>query len=325
MSDIALLQKLINTNLIFARTSPENKLRIVSLLKKAGEIVAVTGDGVNDAPALKKADIGVAMGKTGTEVAKDAAEIILLDDSFGTLVSAVKEGRTIFRNIDKTVRSNITTNIGELFATLLSLTAAALFGMPLAIQPLQILAIDLAGQLLPITFLTWDPSAKDTMVQAPRNPNEHIFNKNSFKTMLWSGALMGILGYFNFLLLLIRNGIPILSITSDNPIYARATTLTYVTLVFISFMNILSKRVGIKESVFSRYLWSNRRLLLSFGITLGILCFFAYSHIANTFLSMAPLTWPDWAYAALMALLYLMIYEGVKWAQRLRTQKNPIR
>ncbi|MFA6918262.1 MAG: HAD-IC family P-type ATPase, partial [Candidatus Gracilibacteria bacterium] len=121
MSDIDLLQELINSNLIFSRTSPENKLRIVSLLKKAGEIVAVTGDGVNDAPALKKADIGVAMGKTGTEVAKDSSEIVLLDDSFATLVIAIREGRTIFQNLKKTILSTLTSNGGELFAVLLSL------------------------------------------------------------------------------------------------------------------------------------------------------------------------------------------------------------
>lgn len=318
ISDIALLQKLIHTNLIFARTSPENKLRIVTLLKKAGEIVAVTGDGVNDAPALKKADIGVAMGKTGTEVAKDSAEIILLDDSFGTLVTAVKEGRTIFHNIDKTVRSNITTNMGELFATLLSLSAAAIFGLPLAILPLQILAIDLVGQLLPITFLTWDPSAAGVMTDAPRNPSTHIFNKNSFKTILWSGALMGIMAYGNFLLLLVRNNIPILSLTNTNPLYYRATTLTYVTLVLISFMNILSKRVDNTESVFGRYLWSNKRLLMSFAVTLGIISLLVYNHVPNKFLQMAPLTIADWLYAGLCALVYLMIYESIKLAKRLK-------
>lgn len=321
MSDISLLQELINTNLIFARTSPEDKLRIVTLLKKSGEIVAVTGDGVNDAPALKKADIGVAMGKTGTEVAKNSSEIILLDDSFATLVAAVKEGRTIFRNIGKTVRSNLTTNTGELVAVLMSLAASALFKMPLAILTLQILAIDLVGQLLPITFLTWDPTEAGVMTQAPRNPDEHIFSKKTFKNILWSGGLMGLIAYGNFLLLFTRSGISLTSLTDTNPLYARATTLTYVTLVIISFMNMLSKRVGDTESVFSPYLWSNRRLLGSFILSIGFVMLLVYTRAANNFMQMAPLTAMDWFLAGAGGLIFLSIYEIIKWLERL---KKPI-
>ncbi|MFH1012377.1 MAG: cation-transporting P-type ATPase [Candidatus Peregrinibacteria bacterium] len=318
LSDIALLQKLTHANLIFARTSPEDKLRIVNLLKKAGEIVAVTGDGVNDAPALKRADIGVAMGKTGTEVAKDASEIILLDDSFATLVSAVKEGRTIFRNISKTIRSNITTNTGELTIVLLSLAAFAFFNLPLAILTLQILSIDMVGQILPLTFLTWDPAQKAIMTQAPRNPEDHIFNRKAFKNILWSGGLMGLIAYLNFLLLFTRHGIPILSLTAENPLYARATTLTYVTSVVLSFMNILSKRVGDTESIFSSYLWSNRRLLIGFAISLGFVLLLVYTNVANTFLHMAPLTAGDWLFTAAGGLIYLAIYEAMKGLNRIR-------
>ena len=322
LSDIALLQKLIHTNLIFARTSPEDKLRIVNLLKKAGEIVAVTGDGVNDAPALKRADIGVAMGKTGTEVAKDSSEIILLDDSFATLVSAVKEGRVIFRNITKAVRSNITTNTGELTIVLLSLAASALFKLPLAILTLQILSIDMVGQILPLTFLTWDPAEKSIMTEAPRNPEDHIFNRKAFKNILWSGGLMGLIAYLNFLFLFTRHGIPILSMAADNPLYARATTLTYVTSVIISFMNILSKRVGDTESIFSSYLLSNRRLLISFALSLGFVLLLLYTNVANRFLQMAPLTMGDWLYAGIGGLVYLAIYEMVKAVGRIKKIKT---
>lgn len=318
MSDIAVLHELIHSNLIFARTSPENKLRIVDLLKKAGEIVAVTGDGVNDSPALKKADIGVAMGKTGTEVAKDSAEIILLDDSFGTLISAIQEGRTIFRNIGKTVRANLTTNTGELTVVLLSLIASALFNLPLAILTLQILAIDLVGQILPITALTWDPTEESIMTEAPRNTNEHIFNKKTLKTIVWSGGLMGLIAYANFLLLFARNDIPLTGLTSANALYPRAMTITYATLVAVSFMNMLSKRVGSTETVFTSYLWANRRLLLSFVVSLGLVLLLIYGSKFNAFLQTSPLNISDWLYVLLGAVAYLLIYESIKLVGRLR-------
>jgi Ca2+-transporting ATPase len=322
MSDLELLHKLIYSNLIFARTSPEDKLRIVNLIKKAGEIVAVTGDGVNDAPALKRADIGVAMGKTGTEVAKDSSEIILLDDSFGTLVAAVREGRTIFQNIKKSTFTSLTTNTGELTAVLLSLAAAALFKTPMAILGLQILAIDLVGQLLPVTALTWDPTQEAVMGQAPRNPSDHLFNRKTLWDMTWTGCLMGAIAFANFLFLFQRNGFNPWKIDAANPLYFRATTLTYVSLVFVSWMNVLSKRTEEKETVFNRYLWSNGRLLLSFVASLLLVCGLVYIPIVQNFLSTGSLTWGDWLYAAAGALIYLAIYECVKWVERLRKKAH---
>ncbi len=315
MSDIDLLNKLIFTNLIFARTSPEDKLRIVDLLKRAGEIVAVTGDGVNDAPALKKADIGVAMGKTGTEVAKNSSELILLDDSFGTLVSAIKEGRTIFQNLRKTISSSLTSNGGELFAVLTSLLFAALFNYPLAIVAVQILAIDLIGEMLPLTFLTSDPPQEKIMTTPARKPNEHFITPSGLFNVAWCGLLMGVLGYLNFIFLLFREGVSPINLASDNLVYMRATTLTYVTLVFIQWTNILSRRAG-EESVFTRYLWANRNLLVAYGISLFFILNIVYNPYVSPFLSTAPLKGLDWVLAALVAMIYLMIREFAKLMAR---------
>jgi P-type Ca2+ transporter type 2C len=316
MSDASLIHALEKDGLIFARTSPEDKLRIVSILKRSDKVVAVTGDGVNDAPALKKADIGVAMGKTGTEVAKDASGIVLQDDSIGTLVAAISEGRTIFLNITKTVRSSLTTNVGELTVVLLSLAATAFFGIPLAILTLQILAVDLVGQLLPVMFLTWDPPQEGTMTQYPRDPKEHILNGYTFSNMAWTGFLMGLLAFANFLFLFFRSGLSPLHAQSGTLFYAEATTLTYVTLVLISFMNLLAKRVSDTDSVFSPYLWSNKRLLWSFGISFLFVLALVYVPLCNAFLQTAPLTLQDWLCAFVGALLFLAIYESVKAFKR---------
>ncbi|MGM0547738.1 MAG: cation-translocating P-type ATPase, partial [Bacillota bacterium] len=149
-----------NKSLIFSRVSPENKLRIVKNLKEQQKIVAVTGDGVNDAPALKSAHIGVAMGQMGTDVSKEASELILLDDSFPTLVYAIKEGRNIYNNLKKTVIASLTTNGAELTIVLLGLLAAAILGTPIPILAIQILSIDLIAEILPLTALTFDPASE---------------------------------------------------------------------------------------------------------------------------------------------------------------------
>jgi len=176
-SDIELIKDFENTYLIFSRVAPEDKLRIVNLLKKTQHIVAVTGDGINDAPALKNAHIGVAMGKIGTDVAKEASEIVLLDDSFTTPVYAINEGRIIFQNLKKTIISCITSNGGELFAILTSLAARAIWNIPIAITPAQILCIDLIGEMGPLMMLTHDPAQSKLMEEQPRDVKEHVINK----------------------------------------------------------------------------------------------------------------------------------------------------
>jgi len=162
--------------LIFSRVSPTDKLRIVKNLKQHQRIVAVTGDGVNDAPALKSAHIGVTMGQMGTDVSKQAAELILLDDSFPTLVYAIREGRTIYQNLKKTVVASLTSNGAELAIVLFGLLGVALFKWPIPILAIQILAIDLLAEILPLTALTFDPGAKELMTAKPRAKDEHMIN-----------------------------------------------------------------------------------------------------------------------------------------------------
>ncbi len=212
----------------------------------------------------------------------------------------------------------MTTNTGELTAVLLSLAAAALFKTPMAILGLQILAIDLVGQLLPVTFLTWDPSQKTIMSQAPRNPSDHLFNRKTLWDMTWTGCLMGAIAFANYLFLFQRSGFNPLNIDASNPLYFRATTMTYVSLVFVSWMNILSKRTEERESIFTRYLWSNKLLLWSFGFSLLMVCGFVYIPVVQQFMSTGSLALGDWLYAALGAVAYLAIYELVKWVARSR-------
>lgn len=321
MSDIDLVNKFQATNLVFARTSPEDKLRIVKLLKKAGAIVAVTGDGVNDAPALKKADIGVAMGKTGTDVAKNSAEIVLLDDSFATLVRAIKEGRTIFHNLTKTIINNMCGNSSELFVILISLLGAAIFGFPLAILTYQILAIDLVGAMLPVTALTWDQPHARVMSEKPRNPQKHVLNKATMLDFLWSGLIVAIIAYSNFFSVFLRAGQLPLNIHADDLLYWRATTLTYVTIVLILWINLLSRRVGDHESIFTAYLWSNKRLLLSFGLSLFFVLNIVYNPHISQWLSTAPLNTLDWLYAIGASFVFLAIHEIRK---AIRRKKVPL-
>ncbi len=315
MSDIDLLNKLIYSNLIFARTSPEDKLRIVDLLKRAGEIVAVTGDGVNDAPALKKADIGVAMGRTGTDVAKESSELVLLDDSFSTLVSAIQEGRIIFQNLKKTIMSTLTSNMAELAAVLLSLLFTTLYGTPMAILAVQILAIDLIGEMIPLTFLTWDPAQKKLMTSPPRNPDEHVIKASSLFDIAWTGFIMGGLGFMNFMFLFWREGVSPVNIPTDSLVYIRATTLTYVTIILGQWMNILSRRAG-HDSVFSSYLLSNKRLLIGYAISLFFILNISYNPYISPFLYTGPLSLFDWVLAITASFIFLAIREFYKMFAR---------
>jgi Ca2+-transporting ATPase len=303
-----------NQSLIFSRVSPEDKLRIVKALKGKGQVVAVTGDGVNDAPALKSAHIGVAMGSIGTDVAKEASELVLLDDSFSTLVYAIREGRTIYNNLKKTIIASLTSNIGELSIVLLGLAGVALFGWPIPILVIQILAIDLLAEILPLTALTFDPSSKDLMTSPPRRQQEHILNRYTTSEILFLGILMGGLGFANFVLFMGRTGA---DLTVTHVLYSRATSLSYATIVFCQFANILSRRYNY-DSFFNRNLWSNKKILWSIVISIGLTLTVIYTPTVNGFLGFAPLTLSDWASVLAAAAIFLLAHEIIKAVKRSR-------
>jgi Ca2+-transporting ATPase len=319
------LKKLLRENqyIIFSRVDPADKLRIVETLEEQGEIVAVTGDGVNDAPALKKAHIGVAMGQRGNDVAKEASRLVLLDDNFSTLVHAVEEGRTIYANLKKTIFASLTTNVGELALVLLGLLAAALGNYPIPILAAQILAVDLLGEIGPLTLLTFDPPGKDTMTRPPRKLKEHMLNLISASEITFMGIVIGGLAFLNFFLFMKRGRIS-LTVDDVNTIpYFKSTVLSYSTIVFCQFVNILERREE-RISLFNRIFFTNKILLISILISIGLVMLAIYGPYISDFLAFAPIMVADWLFILGAAAIYLLIFEGLKLFKRIKSssQKN---
>ena len=234
---------------VYARVSPEDKMRILRAWKKRGRIVVMTGDGVNDAPALKSSDLGVAMGVTGTDVAKESADMVLTDDNFASIVGAVEEGRGIYQNIRKFVRYLLSTNAGEV----LTIFAAAVLFMPLPLLPLQILWINLITDGLPAVALGVEPKEKGLMRQKPRDPKAGILSGGIPFSIIWVGVLMmvGSLALFQWSIG-VRG-------TSDDAM-REARTLVFYTLTMFQMFNVLAIRVE-RESVFKAGFFKNRMLI----------------------------------------------------------------
>lgn len=254
---------------VFARVSPENKLNIVQALQNRGNIAAMTGDGVNDAPALRKADIGVAMGITGTDVAKEAADMVLLDDNFATIVAAVEEGRTIYDNVRKFIKYTMTSNSGEIWVMLF----APFLGMPLPLLPLQILWINLVTDGLPGLAFAVEPSEHDIMQRKPFHPRESIFGRGMGRHMIWVGLLMGmvslILGYYFWAI--------------DE---LHWQTMVFTTLTLSQMGHALAIR-SMRESLFSIGIFTNKALLgavlLTFILQLAVIYLPFFQAIFDTF------------------------------------------
>ena len=302
MSDEQLKEVFKKRAIIFSRVSPDDKYRVVDLLKKFGEIVAVTGDGVNDTLSLKRADIGIAMGLNGSMVAQEAATMILLDDNFSTIVLAVKEGRTIFKNIEKTLVTNLSSNIAELICVLAGF-AGAFVGIATPLLVMQILAIDMLGEMFPLTMLTYDPPEDHIMDAPPRNPNEKILTKETLKGIVFRGAVMGFAAYAAFLAEFFHNH-------HLSHHYEKSTTVAYASILFGQFANLLSRRTS--GSIFSKYIYSNKPLLGAFALSITCMMLIVYVPVINIYFHTSPLLLIDWLFPLTVGAVCLMVYEQRK-------------
>lgn len=287
---------------IFARTTPEDKMRIVTILKKYDYIVAVTGDGVNDAPALKSAHIGVAMGITGTDVSKEASEMVLLNDSFSSIVAAIKEGRIVYTNTKKFVYYIFSSNATEFFVVLIG----SFFGM-MPIFAIQILLIDLCTDVFPSLALAVDPSEKGIMKQKPRDPHGKLLGFDVFKALFKVGIVGGALGFIVFISVMIRGGWAWGEVVHEGPLLFQATAATYATLVMCQIFNSIearSEHLGI-----SKILFGNKKLLGAIGISLFLLLNIVYNPWIQPFAKTASIEPINWIPIVLAGLVFLLSVE----------------
>jgi Ca2+-transporting ATPase len=302
MSDSKLKDVFKNRAVIFSRVSPDDKFRLVDLLMKDKEIVAVTGDGVNDTLSLKRADIGIAMGKNGSKVAQEAANMILLNDNFSTIVVAIKEGRSIFRNLEKTIKTNLSSNMAELACVLFGFVGA-FFGIAIPILAVQILLIDIVGEMFPLIMLTYDPPEKKMMENPPRNPKDKILTKDTMKGIAFSGIVMGLAAYCAFLISYFQNQL------APN-YYEKAITITFISIIFGQYANLLSRRTF--GNALGKYLFSNKNLLLAFLFSFSCILLIVYIPFFNLYFHTSPLLVVDWILPIAVGFLCLIIYEFKK-------------
>ncbi|MFF7728806.1 cation-translocating P-type ATPase [Streptomyces sp. NPDC008001] len=300
--------------LLLCRVSPEHKMRVVTAFQRRGEVVAVTGDGANDSPALKHADIGVAMGTSGTDVAREAAVMVLLDDSFASIAVAVRLGRSVYQNIRKFLVYLFSHNIAELVPIL----AATFVGFPLVpISAVQILAIDLGSDVLPALALGTEPPEPDVMERPPRSREERLFSGHVVRRFLFLGTIQAIGVCAVFFWRVNSAGIPYSAFTADNPVYREAITMTQAGIVVSQFFNALAVRTE-RQSVLRAGLFSNPLLLAAGALGIALMAAISYAPFLQAVFHTAPLSPADWAVLACLGLLLLLAEETRKWRLRRR-------
>jgi magnesium-transporting ATPase (P-type) len=300
-------------SLIFARVNPEQKMRVVSAFKDMGEVVAVTGDGVNDAAALKKADIGIAMGRDVNDVAKEASSMIVLDGNFASIVHAVEEGRAVYSNIRRFSTYVLASNMPELAPFILFV----LFKMPLALTVMQILAIDLGTDLVPALGLGAEGPEPGIMRRPPRSSKERIVNgKVLARSYLWLGGLEILLSLVAFFHAYASRGFALGSaLPMSGPVYRFATTLTLAGIVACQIGNVFACRTS-HESIFKVGLASNRLVLLGIGAELCLILCLVYVPFLQGVFGLAPLAFKDWGFISVFPFIMLGAEEARKWIAR---------
>ena len=290
MSDLE-LEKNISSYSVFARVTPEHKVRIVKAWQKSGNVVAMTGDGVNDSPALKNADIGIAMGKGGTDVAKNASDMILADDNFVTIIEAVRQGRRIYDNIKKAIHFLIATNIGEITTIFVGLVS----GMESPLLAIQLLWINLVTDSFPAIALGLEKEEKDIMNRKPRNSNESIFANGLWQKIITEGIMLGSLTLFSFSL-----GTRLFGLTVGR-------TMAFVSLGLLELVH--SFNIKTEESIFKTGIFENKYLIGSFilGTLLQVIVVIVPS-LAKIF-ELVPLNFVQWIYTILISIMPIFIIE----------------
>ena len=317
INDQAIVDEVKKGNVIFARVSPEQKLRIVKVLKDSGEIVAVTGDGANDAPSLKEADIGVAMGASGTDVAREAADIVLLDDSFASIVKAVEGGRAIYENIRKFIVYVFSHNWAELIPFVLY----AALGIPLPLLVVQVLAIDLVIDVIPSLALSREPPEAGIMLEPPRSIKERLFTRRVLLRSVFIGVIIAVGAMIGCINAWVAGGWTFgMALTSTSSfytsgVYAKGVTMMFAGIVVAQAGNVLACRTS-KQSIFKTSLETNKWIIFGIVAPLCILSFMVYIPLMNTYFTTAPLGVSDWAFLLSLAVVVVLAEEIRKFFSR---------